>query len=102
MRRMIAIIVTAAACVVAVPTLAADADNGNAVYNAKGCIGCHGVGGQSVIAANPVLRGRDAQYIVEALTAFKNGSRQNPTMNAMAGLLTETQINDVAAYLAAQ
>ena len=68
----------------------------------KRIIGCHGVGGQSVIAANPVPKGRDAQYLVDALTAFSNGSRQNPTMNAMAGLLTEAQINDVAAYLSAQ
>lgn len=100
MKSMIAIAIAAAAlCGSAV---AADADNGKAVYNAKGCIGCHGVDGNSVIPANPVLRGRDSQYITDALIGFKRGTRQNATMNAMAGLLSDDEIKDVAAYLSAQ
>jgi cytochrome c553 len=33
---------------------------------------------------------------------FKSGKRQNPTMNAMASMLNDTDVENVAAYLSAQ
>ena len=77
----------------------ADAAAGQSTYAAKGCIGCHGAGGQSVIPANPVLKGRDAAFIQKNLTDFRSGARKNPTMNAMAAGLNDADIKNVADYI---
>ncbi len=98
---VVAAAMTAATC----PAMAADADAGQAAFNAKGCVGCHGVAGSSPIPANPpnpALNGKGADYIKQALTDYKSGAKQNATMNAMAGLLSDEDIDNVAAYLGAQ
>ena len=77
----------------------ADVAAGQSAYAAKGCIGCHGVGGQSVVAANPVLKGRDAGYIVSALTDYRSGARKNATMNAMAAGLSDADIKNLGDYI---
>lgn len=66
------------------------------------CASCHGVGGNSQIPANPNLAGQNAKYLVKQLTEFKSGARQNPTMSAMVGGLSDQDIEDIAAYYAAQ
>jgi len=86
----------------AAPAVAGDAAAGEATYNAKGCSGCHGAGGHSQVAANPVLAGKGADFIKKQLADFKSGTRQNPTMNAMAGMLSDADVGNVAAYLGAQ
>ena len=41
----------------------ADAAAGQSAFAAKGCIGCHGAGGVSVVPAYPSLKGKDeAKY----------------------------------------
>lgn len=95
-------IITASMMLVAVPAIAADADAGASAYNSKGCSGCHGTGGKSQIPANPVLAGKDAAFLKKQLTDFKSGTRKNPTMNAMAAMLSDTDVDNVAAYLSAQ
>lgn len=82
--------------------IAGDAKAGEAAYNGKGCAGCHGAQGKSVIPANPVLAGLDAAHLSKQLTDFKSGARQNATMNAMAAMLSDADVANVAAYLAAQ
>lgn len=79
--------------------LASDAGTGETVYNNKGCSGCHGAGGDSQIPAYPKLTGKDADYIKKTLTDFKSGTRKNPTMNAMAAMLSNEDIANIAAYL---
>jgi DmsE family decaheme c-type cytochrome len=39
------------------------------------CAGCHGQHGISVVPAWPSLAGQDAQYLAEAMRAYKHGSR---------------------------
>jgi cytochrome c553 len=51
------------------------------MYATLGCIGCHGANG--VGASAPALNDKTPEYIVAQLKAFQNGSRVNPTMNAM-------------------
>lgn len=80
-------------------TAYADAAAGQSAYAAKGCIGCHGVGGQSVIPTNPVLKGRDAAFIQKNLTEFRSGARKNPTMNAMSAGLSDADIKNLADYI---
>lgn len=77
----------------------ADAAAGKAAYAAKGCIGCHGAGGKSVVPSYPSLAGKDAGFISTALTGYKSGSKKNPTMNAMAAGLSDGDISNIAAYI---
>ena len=77
----------------------ADAAAGQSTYAAKGCIGCHGAGGVSVVATNPSLKGHKGNFIRKNLTDYRSGARQNPVMNAMAAGLSDADINNIADYI---
>ena len=77
----------------------ADAETGKSTYAARGCIGCHGAGGVSTVAANPTLKGRSAEFIRKNLTDFRSGARKNPVMNAMAAQLQDDDIRHIADYI---
>ena len=66
------------------------------------CAACHGVDGNSVAAANPVLAGQHPDYIVKQLTEFKSGKRNNAIMLGMAAMLSDEDMKNVSAYLAQQ
>lgn len=66
------------------------------------CATCHGPDGNSVIPANPRLAGQHATYLGNALKDYKSGRRSNAVMTAMVATLSEQDIQDVAAYYAAQ
>jgi len=69
---------------------------------AAACAGCHGNAGASSNPANPSIAGQDAQYLVAALHAYKDGSRTEGSMrNAVTGL-DEGTIKNLAAFYAAQ
>ena len=77
----------------------ADAAAGQSAFAAKGCIGCHGAGGVSVVPAYPSLKGKDEAFVQQNLTDCRSGKRQNPTMNAMAAGLSDSDIQNLAAYI---
>jgi cytochrome c553 len=79
--------------------LHADAKQGQSVYAARGCIGCHGAGGVSTVATYPSLKGRDAKFVRVNLIDFRSGARNNPVMNAMAAGLKDADIEDLADYI---
>jgi cytochrome c553 len=79
--------------------LAADAAAGKSAYAAKGCIGCHGAGGVSVVPTYPSLKGQDAAFVKQNLTDFRSGTRPSATMNAMAAGLSDADIENLAAYI---
>ncbi len=66
------------------------------------CATCHGNGGNSQIPMNPSLAGQNANYLVKQLQEYQSGARQNPTMSAMVGGLSEQDIEDIAAYYSSQ
>jgi cytochrome c553 len=66
------------------------------------CSVCHGPNGNSVNPAWPKLAGQHADYIARQLLDFKSGARANPQMTPMAAPLSEQDIQDIAAYYAAQ
>ena len=73
------------------------------------CAACHGANGASVSDTIPNLAGQRTAYIETQLKAFKDGSRKpqspaNPAaiMNAMAAQLSPADIENVAAFFAAQ
>jgi cytochrome c553 len=77
----------------------ADAGAGQSAYSARGCIGCHGAGGKSVVPTYPSLKGKDATFVRKNLTDFRSGARKNPTMNAMAAGLSDADIKNLADYI---
>ena len=69
---------------------------------AANCTGCHGENGVSTRPATPSLAGQDAQSLVAALQAYKDGARASDTMKALAAPLNDATMKNVAAYFAAQ
>jgi cytochrome c553 len=92
-------VVLASALVVSGQVFAGDVASGKSAFAAKGCIGCHGAGGVSVVPTYPSLKGRSEAFVQENLTNFRSGTRQNPTMNAMAAGLSDDDIENLAAYI---
>lgn len=74
---------------------------GQATVTAKGCAACHGdgwVGGP----LGPRLAGQGEGYLIDQLSAFKHGQRQDPTqaMNAITSTLSAEEIRAAAHFLA--
>ena len=66
------------------------------------CAGCHGVPGYTNAYPQypvPKIAGQNEQYIVNALHGYKSGDRVHPTMDAQAERLSDTDIQNIAAYL---
>jgi cytochrome c553 len=66
------------------------------------CAGCHGEAGVSANAATPSLAGQDAQYFADAMRAYKDGSRAEPSMKAPAASVDDNTVKNLAAYYANQ
>jgi cytochrome c553 len=71
------------------------------------CVACHGDNGLGVDAPlepkPPVLAGQHADYLLQALDAYRNGRRKNVVMGAMAkGIANEADVKKIAEYFAAQ
>ena len=77
-----------------------DANAGKAA--AASCAGCHGDNGVSGNPNTPSLAGQDAEYLADAMKAYKDGARAEETMKGIAGALDERAMRDLAAYYAAQ
>lgn len=66
------------------------------------CQGCHGVPGYENAYPTfrvPMIGGQSEVYLANALTAYKHGERQHPTMQAQAESFSEADIADIAAFL---
>jgi cytochrome c553 len=78
---------------------------GKAVAEKNNCASCHGKDFSSPIdPAYPKLAGQHADYIAEALKAYKRGTdgpngRGNAIMGGQAQALSDADIQNVAAYL---
>jgi len=73
-----------------------DAGAGKAL--AATCGACHGLTGASINPAWPNLAGQHAGYLINALQAFKSGARTNAMMSGMAASLSDTDMQNLAAY----
>ena len=70
---------------------------------AQVCAACHGPDGNKPSAPDqPILAGQYYDYLVRALTDYKIGRRQNAIMKGFAGQLSKQDIEDLAAWFAAQ
>ena len=62
------------------------------------CVACHGAKGVSANPMWPNLAGQQQAYLVKQLTAFRDGTRNDPMMAPMAKSLSDQDIADLAAY----
>jgi cytochrome c553 len=81
--------------------LGADVKAGEAKVKAV-CQACHGTDGNSQSTDYPKLGGQYPDYLAKALRDYKSGTRKNAIMAAFAGTLSTADIDNVAAYYAAQ
>ena len=66
------------------------------------CTGCHGIPQYKNIYPHysvPKIGGQNFEYLVAALTAYRKGEREHPTMQAQAQGYSEQDILDIATYL---
>jgi cytochrome c553 len=92
------IFLAAAAVLAAGPVLAAEATPEKATV----CAACHGADGKATQPIYPHLAGQYASYLEQALREYRAGARKNPIMGAQAATLTDADIEQLAAYFAAQ
>jgi cytochrome c553 len=91
-----------AAALLFVAVGAVHAQNSTAVRGmAATCANCHGTDGRSV-GAVPGLAGADRTYIAQQMQEFKAGKRQSTIMGQIAKGFSDAQIEQLAAYFAAQ
>ena len=66
------------------------------------CHACHGETGQATQAIYPNLGGQYQDYLSKALYDYRAGRRTNPVMSGFAANLTDSDIEDIAAWYASQ
>jgi len=99
MLKEIAVLLTVSLLAIALtklPAQAADAAAGKA--RASACAACHGPKGTSMNPDWPNLAGQQARYLVQQLKAFKEGSRKNALMTPQTSILSEADMENLAAY----
>jgi len=69
---------------------------------AEVCAACHGADGNSPSPDFPKLAGQHREYLAKALEDYKSGLRKNAIMAGFATPLTKQDIDNLAAYYAAQ
>ncbi len=65
---------------------------------AKVCVTCHGRDGIGTTPLNPNLAGQSSIYLIQQLTAFRDGKRKSEVMNITAANLTDVEIFTIAEY----
>lgn len=100
MRPLSFLVVAAVLAIASTAQAAGDAAAGaKKVYQ---CQGCHGIVGWKTAFPEvyhvPKLGGQNAAYIIAALKEYKDGQRDFATMRAVAGTLSDQDMQDIAAY----
>jgi cytochrome c553 len=67
---------------------------------ASKCVACHGANGVSTNRSWPSLVGQSREYLVNALKAYKDGTRKNDLMTGVAKNLSDADVAGAAAYFA--
>jgi cytochrome c553 len=80
--------------------MAGDVEAGKA--KAVLCAACHGATGNSMNPMWPNLAGQKEQYLAKQIKAFRDGTRTDVMMAPMVAGLTDDDIDDLAAFYAAQ
>jgi len=99
-----AVVLAVAVCAALACTTAAFASDEVGKKKAdEACAACHGPeGNKPITPETPRLAGQQYDYLVQALTAYRKGTRDNAVMSAMAKPLTEKEIGELASYFSRQ
>ena len=81
-------------------TLAGDAAAGQA--KSALCAACHGATGISANELWPNLAAQKEGYLIKQMKAFRDGVRSDPLMSPMSKALTDTDIENIAAFFSSQ
>ena len=100
-RRLLLVVAAVAAHAFSASTQAANLAAGKAKA-AEVCAACHGADGNSASPDFPKLAGQHRDYLEKALRDYKSGARKNPIMAGFAATLTKDDMENLAAYFAAQ
>ena len=95
-------IVLAALLALSLPAAAASGDAEVGKKKSTPCAACHGANGVSASPDFPNLAGQYPDYLVTALTHYKNGKRKNAIMQAQVANLTTKDMADLSAFFASQ
>jgi cytochrome c553 len=82
----------------ATPILHAEGNIHAGKQKAASCASCHGENGNSMVATFPKLAQQHSSYLYQQLKAFKDGTRKDPMMSAMAMPLTDEDMADISDY----
>src|SRR5262245_4815553 len=97
---VVGVLVGALALGAGAPPASAGGDASAGKAKSLACTACHV--GVPPTADTPHLVGLRETYIVKQLKAFKAGKREHKVMNAIAGVLSEVDMDNLGAYWASQ
>jgi cytochrome c553 len=99
-----ALVLTVALCPALVcPTTTLASDDIGKKKADEACAACHGPeGNKPITPETPRLAGQQYDYLVQALTEYRKGTRDNAVMSAMVKPLTQKQVRDLAGYFSRQ
>ncbi len=80
--------------------LMGDADSGKT--KSQACAACHGADGNSAVGIWPKIAGQSENYLRAQITAFRDGTRSDPSMQPMVSGLSDQDVADLAAYFSGQ
>ncbi|HWH47478.1 MAG TPA: c-type cytochrome [Burkholderiales bacterium] len=76
--------------------------NGALAAKSDSCAHCHGTDGNSTSSAYPSLAGQTKDYLYRQMKDFKEGRRKNSMMTPSIGVLSDTDMQELADYFSAQ
>jgi cytochrome c len=104
MKKMTKILAGTAIAMAGFMANSAMAEDGAALYTAKGCMACHGADGKAPIMPQyPKLAGQNKEYLVAQMKDIKSGARANGmsmVMKPMVASVSDQELDAIAAYLA--
>ncbi|WP_419612292.1 c-type cytochrome, partial [Thiolapillus sp.] len=85
---------------------AAAADPGAALFQSKGCGGCHGADGKTTpMDTYPKIAGQSVEYLLAQMKDIKSGTRANGQTAMMKGIIagvSEEEMKSIAEWLTKQ
>lgn len=86
----------ALATTLSIPAFASDPEAGKT--KAQTCMNCHGIDGIGLLPNAPNISGQNEIYLIEQLRAYRSGKRHSEVMKVIAVPLSDTDIDDLAAW----
>ncbi|MCP4995008.1 MAG: cytochrome c [Gammaproteobacteria bacterium] len=101
MKKTIAMV--AGAALLSLGVIGNAAADGAALYQAKGCAGCHGPDAKSpIMPIYPKIAGQSADYAFNQMKDIKTGARTNGQSMVMKGIVagvSEAELKELATWL---